>query len=73
MQNAMTPSSRSRLPLQAPPVDRTFTSSAVSGGPGVEADLFGIDFSDVWDTVKKYAPTAIDLAKTYGPAIAAAL
>jgi hypothetical protein len=76
MQNAMTPSSRSRLPRQAPPVDRTFTSSAVSGGPGVEAALFGIDLpsvSDVWETFKKYAPTAIDIAKTYGPAIAAAL
>jgi len=76
MQNEIMPSSRLRLPVQAAPVDRTLGSGALSGGPGVEAALFGIDlpsFDDIVNVVKKYAPTAIDLAKTYGPAIAAAL
>jgi hypothetical protein len=76
MQNEITPSSRLRLPVQAAPVDRTLGPGALSGGPGVEAALFGIDlpsFDDIWDVVKKYGPTAIDLAKKYGPAIAATL
>jgi hypothetical protein len=76
MQNEITPSSRLRLPVQAAPVDRTLGPGALSGGPGVEAALFGIDlpsFDDIWDWGKKYVPTAIDLAKKYGPAIAAAL
>jgi hypothetical protein len=76
MQNEITPSSRLRLPVQAAPVDRTLGPGALSGGSGVEAALFGIDlpsFDDIWDWGKKYVPTAIDLAKKYGPAIAAAL
>jgi hypothetical protein len=67
MQNEITPSSLLRLPVQAAPVDRTLGVSALSGGPGVEAALFGIDlpsFSDIIDVVKKYGPTAIDIAKT---------
>ena len=76
MQNEITPSSRLRLPVQAAPVDRTLGSGALSGGPGVEAALFGIDLPS-WDDIKdwggKYIPAAIDLATKYGPKILSAL
>jgi len=76
MQNEITPSSRLRLPVQAAPVDRTLGPGALSGGPGVEAALFGIDFPslpDIGDWLVKHAPAAIDLVKKYGPALAAAI
>ena len=76
MQNEITPSSQLRLPVQAAPVDRTLGYGALSGGAGVEAALFGIDlpsFDDIVNVVSKWGPKALDLAKTYGPAIAAAL
>ena len=76
MQNEITPSSRLRLPVQAAPVDRTLGPGALSGGPGVEAALFGIDLPslpDIWDWGTKHLPAAIDLVKKYGPAVAAAL
>ena len=76
MQNEITPSSRLRLPVQAAPVDRTLGPGALSGGPGVEAALFGIDLPS-WDDIKdwgiKNIPTAIDLATKYGPKILSAL
>jgi hypothetical protein len=76
MQNEITPSSRLRLPVQAAPVDRTLGPGALSGGPGVEAALFGFDLPS-WEDLKgwgeKYIPTAIDLATKYGPKILSAL
>jgi hypothetical protein len=58
-----------RLPAQSAPVDRTGAQTSASGdGPGVEAALFGINFSkvfhDVGDAVAKYGP---GVAKVAGP------
>jgi hypothetical protein len=76
MQNEITPSSRLRLPVQAAPVDRTLGPGALGGGPGVEAALFGWDIpviDDIVNVATKYGPTVLDLAKKYGPVLAAAL